>query len=213
MAGSLALSVALAATVRARTLNRVVASVGGTAITESDLKLEYRFERFMEGLPSSGVPDRGARRVILNRLISRTLLLEDLRNSGVTLKPSGENARRALAQIQKRFGSPARYRSALKELGMSEEEVLQRLEAYQQTLEYIDQRFRPVSPPSQAEVIAYYESSFVPKFRKLHQKPPPALEQVEAPIREILMQKKLDERLNEWLKEMRSTERVRIHPD
>jgi hypothetical protein len=210
---SLALIAALATVGRARTLDRVVASVGQTAITQSDIEQEYRFERFMEGLDPVGSPGAPARRVIVRRLISRTLLMEDLKDSGVTLKPSAESTRRALAEIRKRFGSPARYQSALGALGMSEEQVLKRLEAYQQTLEYIDRRFQPVTPPSPAEVHAYYESSFVPEYRRLHQKPPPPLVQVEAPIREILLQKKLDQRLNEWLKEMRSTKRVRIHDE
>ncbi len=194
---------------RARTLDRVVASVGEKAITASDLEQEFQFERFLEGLPPVGRPSRAMQRTLLNRLISRTLLQEDMRKSGIQAHPPQADARRALAQIQKRFGTRARYDAALKTLGMSETEVLKRLETYQETLAYIDRRFQPVTPPSAVQIRTYYESVFVPQLRAEH-RPPPPLAQVEAPIREILVQKELDQRLNEWLKEMRSTQRVHV---
>jgi hypothetical protein len=211
MVCGLALSAAFAPSLHARILDRVVASVGGQAITASDVETEYRFERFMEGLVPTGKPAAPARGVILNRLISRMLLQDDMRNSGAGIKPSEADARRALRQIRQRFHSTAQYRSAVKSLGMGEAEVLKRLEVYQETLRYVDRRFRPVTPPTAAEIRVFYGSTFLPQFQKHHpHQPPPPLVKVESPIQEILFQKELDQRLNEWLKEMRSTERVRI---
>lgn len=210
MACGLVLGTVLVAPLEARVLDRVVASVGGKAITASDIETEYRFERFLEGRVPSGRPTAKLRSILLKRLISRRLLEDDMKSSGSQPKPSVESARQALAQIRKRFSSPRQYASALRALGMSEEEVLKRLEVYQDVLRYIDRRFQPVSPPTEAEIRAYYESVFTPEFEKVHHRPPPPQTRVESVIREILVQKELDQRLTEWLKEMNSTEQVRI---
>jgi hypothetical protein len=59
-------------------------------------------------------------------------------------------------------------------------------------------------------VEAYYQNTFVPEHLRRAAGPPPPLEDVEGEIREILVQKKIDELLMEWLSELRSTRQVKI---
>ena len=89
--------------------------------------------------------------------------------------------------------------------------MLKRLELYERTLQMITNRLRPTALPDPDQVDAYYEKTFVPEYAKEHSGPPPPLDSVRGQIREILVQKKMNELLDNWLERLKSTHRVTIH--
>lgn len=196
--------------VRAETLDRVVASVGDSAITERDVIEEYHFERFLDGHPPAGTPSQKERRAVLNRLISQALLAGQLQRPGREPKNGVKNAEDTLKSVRDTFSSQQAYRSALQSLGMTEQEVLKRLEMYQRTLQMIDNRLRPTALPDPKEVEDYYQKTFVPEYAKGHSGPPPPMDKVRGQIREILVQKKMNALLEKWLDRLKSTHRVTI---
>jgi SurA-like N-terminal domain len=203
----------LAAPARAETLNSVVASVGDDAITQRDVVEEYRFERFLQGKAPAGEPTPEESKDALSRLISQRLLAEQMQQPGRPLKNGSKNAEDTLKSVREKFPDQTVYRAALQSLGMTEPQVLKRLELYQRTLQMINNRLRPAALPDPSEVEGYYKNTFVPEYAKEHADPPPPLDNIRDQIREILVQKKMNELLDNWLDRLKSTHRVTIHTD
>ena len=118
-----------------------------------------------------------------------------------------------MKEVRGKFSNAQAYREALQALGMTEQQVVKRLELYQRTLQMINNRLRPSALPDPEEVEAYYKETFVPEYAKGHSGPPPPLDNVRVQIREILIQKKMNELLNQWLDRLKSSHRVTIHAD
>ncbi|MEJ2006557.1 MAG: hypothetical protein P8Z30_00115 [Acidobacteriota bacterium] len=193
------------------TLDKVVASVGYDAITQSDVMEEYHFERFLQSETPTGTPSEAEQQDVLSRLISQKLLAGQMRTPARESKNGRKMAEETLNNIRKKFPSEAAYRSALQSLGMTEQQVLKRLEIYQRTLRMIDNRLRPAAQPEPSEVEGYYKKTFVPEYAKGHTGPPPPLDDVREQIREILVQEKMNQLLDNWLKRLKSDHRVTIH--
>ena len=70
---------------------------------------------------------------------------------------------------------------------------------------------RKETQPDGTEIEAYYRETFLPEYARRGKGAPPALREVESQIREILVQKKIDDELSSWLKELRSTHKVKLH--
>lgn len=198
---------------RADTLNSVVASVGDDAITKHDVIEEYQFERFLEGKMPAGDPTPEESKGALSRVISQRLLDEQMQRSERSSKNGAKNAEDTLKSVREKFADPSAYRAALQSLGMTEPQVVKRLELYERTLQMINNRLRPAAMPDPSEVENYYKQTFVPEYAKAHNGPPPPLDNVREQIREILVQSKMNGLLDNWLDRLKSTHRVTIQPD
>lgn len=193
---------------RAETLDRVVASVDSRAITQHDVETEYRFEQFAEGeMPVA--PGAAALAEVRDRLVDQQLLADEAESSTVqtpTTEASGD-----LEEIRKKFSTPSAYAAALKATGLDESEILRRLRRRDRILKMIDQRLRPDAWVSDVEIQDYYTNTFLPEYQRKRQGAAPSLESVTDEIRKILTEKKINQLLDEWLKELRSSHLVRIH--
>ena len=191
-------------------LNRVVASIGPVAITQRDVEKEYHLEQFLQGRSPTGSPDLADRKAVLNRLISQKLLAEQMGIEGTASAIAKKVAEKSLDEVRKEFPSDTDYRSALHALGMTEPQVLKRLVTYQRTLRMIDERLRPSAWPDPKEVKIYYQETFVSEYAKNHSTSPPPLAEVHDEIQEILVQRKMNQLLEKWLEQLKSTSRVTI---
>ncbi len=198
-------------TAAAETIDRVVASVGNSAITQSDVERQYRLELFLNGQTPAGKPDAADEKSVRNRLIDQYLLEREAETEGGEMPDFSPRATKALEQVRAMFANEELFQSALRALGMSESEVLEHLQAQERTLYLIDQRLRPAAWVEASEVEAYYANTFVPEYRSRNTGTPPPLEEVGSRIREILVQQKIDALLATWLEELRSSRRVKIH--
>jgi hypothetical protein len=196
----------------AQILDRVVASIGHAAITASDVEQEYRFERFLDAqwpAPSPSSADLAGAR---ERLTYQILLTRE-ENPGPADKTGSEAAAaERLAALRKEFVHPEDFQRALKDLGMTETEALARIAQQELMLRLIDQRLRPEASPSEQEVADYYHSTYLPEFQKKNgdAKAPPLSEE-EGQIREVLIQKRINELLDQWIEELKPTTNVRFH--
>jgi hypothetical protein len=195
----------------AETLDRVVVSIGAEAITQSDAEGELRFELFLEGKNDPGEPDWATLQQAAERLIDQKLLALE---AGPDF-PGPETFRAAalveLEEVKKRYPNQEAFASALRTLGMSEAELLERVEAQQRIMKIVDQRLRPAALPEASEVEAYYRETFVKDFARKSAGPVPSLTEVESQIREILVQKKINQLLPGWLEGLKTSHHVRIH--
>jgi hypothetical protein len=195
-----------------QTLDGVIASVGSGAITRSDVEREYRLERLIEeGRMPKTPPDAATFDRVLNRVIDQSLLAQEASAEGLDSAGVQGIAAERLAGVRKKFPSAGVFDSALRSLGMDEKQLLGTLEKQERTLEMINQRLRPSASPDREEIEAYYRETFLPEYATRGKGAPPALREVEGQIREILVQKKIDDRLSAWLKELRSTHKVKLY--
>jgi hypothetical protein len=196
---------------RAELLDRVVASIGDVAITQSDVEREYRLERFLDGQWPPPTPDSKTLGEVRERLVYQKLLLEeetqDLSRGSTLEKTAAEE----LDGLRKRFPSEPAYQSALRSLHMDEKRILTALIDQQRVLRIIEQRLRPEASPGTADVASYYREVFAPEYMRTHGPPLPPLAEVERQIQEILVQKKINELLASWLEELRPSRGVRFH--
>jgi len=196
---------------RAETLDRVVASIGDVAITQSDVEREYRLERFLDGQWPAPPPDRKTLEKVGERLTSQKLLLEeetqDLSRDAALEKTAAEE----LDAVRKRFASEQDYQSALHALHMDEKQILTTLVEQQRILRIVEQRLRPAAAPGSTDVKSYYRDVFTPEYTQTHGSAVPPLTEVQGQIQEILVQKRIDQLLASWLEELKPSRRVRFH--
>lgn len=196
----------------AETLDRVVASVGDQAITASDVEQEYRFEQFLNAQWPPPPPSAAALADARKHLTYQVLLTREESRGTAEGAESEKSAVERLAALRQEFTPPQDFARALKDLGMTEAEVLTRL-AQQDLMErMIDQRLRPAASPSEDDVAAYYRSTFVPEFQKKNNgAAAPPLSTVEDQIREVLTQKRINELFDQWIEELKPITNVRFH--
>ena len=195
-----------------QTLDRVVASIGNVAITASDVENEYRLESFLQAQWPPPPPDADALNAARQRLAYQVLLTKE-ENPGPAERSAAEReAIETLSGLQKQFAHPEDFQRALKELGMTEAEVRARVAQEELMLRLIDQRLRPSATPSDDEIATYYRSVFVPEFQKSNSgAAAPPLSAVEDQIREVLVQKRINELLDQWIEELKPTTHLRFH--
>jgi hypothetical protein len=195
------------------TIDRIVASVDGVAITWSDAERACRFEMFLNGEVPQAIPDRAALERARDRLIDKALLLREADADGIPAADSVPAAAEGLSAIRKKFGSEAAFQSALRSLRMNEPEVLDTLRDRDRILRLTDHRLRPSAQVEPSEIELYYRTVFAQEYARRGEGPAPPLGEVESQIREILTQKRMNELLDAWLNNLKSEHRVRIQPD
>ena len=194
-----------------QTVDRVVASVGNTAITSSDVENEFRLELFLDGKPvADSDPDTATLNQVRDRLIDRVLLDDEARASEIKVAPDNPAVDQRLEEVRKKFSNPAAYQNGLKALGMTEAGLRQDLAVQQTILQLIDQRLRPEATVEASEVEAYYRNTLIPELARQGQ-PAPPLAEVTDRIREILIQQKISGLLEDWLKRLRVARDARTY--
>ena len=196
----------------AETLDRVVASIGNDAITARDVERECRLERFLDAQWPPPPPDAAALAGARERLTYQLLLIRE-GNPGPAEEAESEKAAAArLEALARQFARAEDYQQTLRELGLTESELAARVAQQELMLRLIEQRLRPAASPSDAAVAEYYQSSFAREFQKKNVgSAPPPLAEVEDQIREVLVQKRINELLDQWIEELKPTTHVRFH--
>jgi peptidyl-prolyl cis-trans isomerase SurA len=199
------------AAVRSQTLDRVVAAVGNTAITATDVESEYRLELFLDGKPVEALdPDVETLNLVRERMIDRVLLDEETRASDIKVAADDKAVDQRLDEIRQKFPSAARYRDELNTLDITEADLRQDIADQEAILQLIDQRLRPEATVEPADIEGYYRNTFVPELARQREQPPP-LAEVTDRIREILVQQKINGLLEDWLKRLRAARDVKTY--
>jgi hypothetical protein len=143
-----ALLVALAPA-RAEIIDRILATVGGALILQTDAVAAVRLG-FVE--PPDGV---NPLQWTLDRLIERRLMLIEVDRYG---PPEPEFARidARMQAIDQRIGSGARLEEILRETGMTVDQLRLYVRDNLRIESYIQQRFGTIFQPTENELVAYY---------------------------------------------------------
>jgi hypothetical protein len=149
------LSLALIAS--AGLVDRVAVVVGNQVITETELLEEVRVTEFLNGDPLDLGPEQ--RRAAAERLVDQQLIRRDMEIGGYS-KPSTEEGKKMLAEFRaQRYPSDARFRAALAQYGITEDDLKQHLIWQLAVMRFTEARFRPLVAPAQDTPAAGREAS------------------------------------------------------
>lgn len=185
----------------AQPIDGVAARIEDDIVTESEVRELAAFQKLVDGKSKP-------REELLRELADQWLI----RNEAMTAKygrPSAADVDRAYAEFVKQFPSPEEFEKRRAEVGLTESAV-RRLIAQQLYLSrFIDYRFRPEAQVSDEQVDAYYQNEFAPQLKARKESVPP-LDDVEDTIREVLIQRAINDRATKWLDDTRDRLRIDI---
>ena len=145
------LAVAIVAPLRADVIDRILATVGGALILQSDAVAAARLG-FVD-LPQQGDPLQWT----LDRLIERRLMLIEV-DRYAPPEPNRALVDERMQQIDQRIGSGERLDAILRETGLSVEQLRLYVRDDLRIEAYVEQRFGAAFRPSDDDLVAYYRS-------------------------------------------------------
>ena len=200
---------ACAGLLRGEIIDRIVATVNGQPILQSDWEIAMRCEAFLDQRPLQFTPE--AARASLDRLVDQELLRQQIRS--LQLQPAGEDRLRSrLQEIRQQIpgaASDAGWQAALNRYGLTQSEVEERIADQVEILRFIEVRLRPTVHVDRRSIEAYYYDRLLPQLKDKGAKPAP-LAEVSVKIEEILSQQILDSLLADLLRDLRQQSEIHL---
>ena len=191
-------------------VDRIVATVNGRIILQSDLDEAFSYESVLSGRAVSQFTD-DERRSVLDRLIDQELLREQMKSAQFQ-HASGAEVGERIAEARKQYAEAATdegWQGLLAKFHLSQKDLEAHVGRQIDLLRLVDARLRPNVQIDSKTIEAYYREKFVPQLRQAGGTDVP-LADVTAKIRELLTQEKVNELLVSWLQTLRSESEVRI---
>jgi len=194
----------------AEVIDRIVATVNGRIILQSELDEALSYEALLSGRPLSQFTDAD-RRTVLDRLIDQELLGEQTKEADAQ-QVSREEAAKRVAEARKLYpeaATEAGWQAVLAGYRLTENDLLDNVQKQLDLMRLVDARLRPSIQIDSKSIEAYYRDKFVPQLEKSGAGEVP-LADVSAKIRELLTEQKVNELLVSWLQTLRSESDVHI---
>jgi peptidyl-prolyl cis-trans isomerase SurA len=194
----------------AQVIDRIVATVNGRVILQSDWEEALRYEALLNGrtLIQFTSDDR---RAVLDRIIDQELLREQMKSADFQHTSETEAASR-IAEARKQYPEAATdggWQALLAKFQLTEKDLLAHVQQQADLARLVDARLRPSVQIDSKSIEAYYRDKFVPELKESGAGEVP-LTQVSAKIRELLTEQKVSELLVSWLQTLRSESEVRV---
>ena len=182
-----------------RTVDRILATVDGDPILLSDL------ERLI-GLGgvrrNEGESDAALRRRALDQMIENRLRLHELDRFGYEQAPLEEIDRR-YQRIRDRFASEAEFRAELDRLGLDDTRLRLLVARQISILAYVEERLGPRVFVGVEDIRKYFDEELKPALVARGEAVPP-IESVREQIRGVLREKRLNEEIDRWTRDLRA---------
>ena len=191
-------------------VDRIVATVNGRVILQSDLDEALSYEAVLDGRSLSQFTE-DERRSVLDRLIDQELLREQMKSADFLHASKDEVAAR-VAEARGHYSEASTdegWHALLAKFHLTEADLLSHVEQQIDLLRLVDARLRPTVQIDSKTIEAYYREKFVPQLRQSGASEVP-LADATAKIRELLTDQKVNELLISWLQTLRSESDVRI---
>jgi len=206
MAGTFTASPARAGQV----IDRIVATVNGRIILQSDWDEALSYESLLSGRALSFFTDED-RRAVLDRLIDQELLAEQMKSASFK-HASEEDAAAEIAEARKLHPEAATaegWQALLARYGVTEKSLTDHVEQQIDLMRLVDAHLRPAVQIDSKSIEAYYRDKFVPQLRQNGSGDVP-LADVSGQIREILTQERVSELMVSWLQSLRAESKVSL---
>jgi hypothetical protein len=126
--------------------------------------------------------------------------------------PSADEIENAFQQFVKQFPSTGQFHERLAAADLTEAAVRRILAQQLYLAHFLDYRFRAAAQVDDKEIEKYYNEEFAPQL-KARKEPVPPLEDVEDTIREVLVQRAINDRAEKWLDDTRQRLKIDIVND
>jgi peptidyl-prolyl cis-trans isomerase SurA len=188
-------------------VDRIVATVNGHVILQSDWDDAIRFEAFVEGRPLDRLSDQDRSRA-LDRLIDQELVREQTQGADTPRPPADEIQQRIMdLQKEHKATTSSAWHTALARYGLAQKQVETWLAHDIAVLHQVEARLRPTVQIAPQTIETYYQQTFLPELRKSGAQDVP-LAQVSGKIREILTEQKVNELFSSWVQTLRSESKI-----
>jgi peptidyl-prolyl cis-trans isomerase SurA len=189
-------------------IDRIVATVNGHVILQSDWDDALRFEALVDGRPLTQITDQDRSRA-LDRLIDQELLREQAQGVEAPQPPQDEVQQR-IREIQSQYGpdSGGSWQETLARYGFDQKQLESRLAHDISVLRQVEARLRPTVQIDSSSIESYYRDKLLPQLRHADGQVVP-LAKVAAKIREILTQEKVNQLFSSWLQSLRAGSKIR----
>ena len=186
-------------------IDRIAISAGNQVITESQIDEEVRVTAFLnhDKLDLSLAEKKKA----ADRLVEQALIKREMDLSRYPI-PALSDADAALQEIKSHYSSQSVFETALRDYGITEDQLKEHLWWQLTVLRFVDYRFRPGIQISDSDVQSYYQQQ-VQKWEQQGIKPAPSLGEERAKIEEILTEQQIDQSLDRWLADTRNQVPIR----
>jgi peptidyl-prolyl cis-trans isomerase SurA len=186
-------------------VDRIVAVVNRSVILESQLEQEARIEELLQGKPAGEKLSDQELQAVLDRLIDRSLLEQQMVQAG-PLDPSPEELASQVKEIRDKIPGAETdegWKSILTSYGLTEADIELHVISQFQVLRYVDLHFRGLVRVDRTDIQAYYLETFLPEMQRRGAAVPP-LAQVYDKIEKILAARRMDGMLEDWLQTLRA---------
>ncbi|MGH9733413.1 MAG: hypothetical protein ACRD8A_02325 [Candidatus Acidiferrales bacterium] len=186
-----------------QTVDGIAARIEGDIITDSEVRELAALQQLANGKPKP-------RDEIIRELADQWVVRQEAAATRYQ-EPSQTDVNQSYEQLVKNFASPADFQAHLATVGLSDVAVRRLLHDQLYLSRFLDYRFRPTVQISDQQVQDYYNNVLVPELKK-HSENVPPLNTVDDKIREVLIQRAIDDRAAKWLDETRSRLNIQILP-
>ena len=185
-------------------IDRIVATVNGHIILQSDWDEEVAYEALMDGKSVQKASDED-RLATLNRLVDQELIRQQVRPTDSEYVPDQQVIDGRIQSLRKQLPNVETDKSwneLLARYNLNETDVKAHIAMQFRILHIIDDHLTPTIQIDDKSVEDYYNQTLLPQLRQSGAKEPP-LTEVTPKIREILTQQKLNDALKDWLQSLR----------
>jgi hypothetical protein len=185
------------------TVDRIVARVEGDIILLSEVRELAAYQQLVDGRSQS-------QDELISALIEQWVVRSEAQEARFPAPPAAD-VDAEVSRLQSSFPTAQAFRDRLTAAGLTPP-ALRRIVERQLYLErYLDYKFRPAVQIDDAAIEDYYQSELAPALRARGQTPPP-LDEVRERIREVLIQRGISVRANDWFDETKSRLQIEIMP-
>jgi peptidyl-prolyl cis-trans isomerase SurA len=194
----------------AQVIDRIVATVNGHVILQSDWDEGLSYEALLTNRSIGELSDED-RRAVLDRLIDQELLREQMKSTDFPHASDSEVATRVseARKLYPQAQSAETWQALLAKYHLTEKDLVQHVREQIDLMRLVDVRLRPAIQIDSKSIEAYYRDQFVPQLKRAGSDEVP-LTEVSAKIRELLTEQKVSEMLVSWLQTLRSEGQVQI---
>jgi hypothetical protein len=196
---------------RAEIIDRVAVSVATSVITSSEVDRAIRVIALQNGVNPDFRPAN--RRETAQRLVDQKLVRREMELSRYP-QPDPSEADPLLAQLRaKRYKSNGEFQGALKNYGVTEQDVRDAVLWELVLVRFIEVRFRPAIQVTNQELEDYFEKVVKPTAQAAHPAQQVAFDDYRNRIEEKLAGERADQEVENWLKEARKRTVIEVHEE
>lgn len=188
------------------TVDRIAAVIDQQVLTVSEVSQMAQVRFFPR---TTGRSDDDYRHDVLEALIAQALRYRDVERFGAQDIPK-ESIEARLAEIRRRFVSPAELDSALARAELTLDDLRALIKRQLQVEAYIQERFAPLVFVANDDVTSYYDGPWRHQRVERGQTVPP-LNDVRGEISTLIRKRQLDEQIETWTTQLRARANVDVY--